>query len=111
MSALTLDRKDRNGVSYRSVVDEKLWWGEPSLTPGEVQVEVKPVGYAVRDRYDESDEEVGGTPLPMRAKIIATLAINANRDKPFKVWLTSSWGTGWLVAEETGWAFHPQENK
>lgn len=109
--ALTLNRKDRNGIEYESVVDSKLWWGDPRLTPGEVLEEAKPVGFAVRDRFDDSDPVVGGVPVPMRAKIVAALAINHERERPFKMWLSSSWGTGWLVVEEQGWAFHPQEHK
>lgn len=111
MSALTRDRKDRHGIQYVSVVDQNLWWGEPTLTPGEVNDEIKPVGFAVRDRFDDADPVVGGVPVPMRAKIVAALALNHDKPRPFKMWLSSSWGTGWLVAEDTGWSFHPQDHK
>lgn len=79
--------------------------------PKDVEVEVRPMGFAARDRFDESDATVGGQPLPMRSKIVAVLVANAKRQLPFKCYLTSSWGGGWLVAEEKGWSFHPQATK
>lgn len=107
------ERKDRAGIPYETVVDslDHLRWGLNVPPPGEIDRELKVVGVAVRDFFPEEDTAVGGEPIPMRAKIVATLALNNGAAVPWKAWLTSVWGTGWLVRSESGWRFYPQGNR
>lgn len=112
---MSLSRKDRAGIEYETVVDDPrvLRWGSNVPPPGEVERELKVVGVAVRDFFPEEDPSVGGEPIPIRAKVTATLAINGAASTPWKAWLTSVWpnGSGWLVKSDSGWRFYPQPNK
>lgn len=108
---MTLLRTDRNGLEYESVVDSHLAWGSVTESHEEVLTEIK---LGLREPPDEIDlPGLGRTDMPMRAKILLVLADERNNSKgfPWKTFLNSKWGNGWLVASSTGWKFEWQENK
>lgn len=110
-SSMSLSRVDRNGVSYESVVDSNLRWGHVDLTHEEVTTEIK---LGLREPPDEITlPSLGKTDMPMRAKILLVIADERNNAKgfPWKTYLNSRWGGGWLVVTGKGWKFEWQENK
>lgn len=102
-------------------MDERIHWGESSLSPSEVSRTVghKPwnseptvVYGAERLSLDEDDGgsifDVHGEPIPIRGMIVRELLSNREEQTPWKIQIRSKFGSGWLVVEETGWKFHPE---
>lgn len=105
-----------------SAVDQNLGHGQCNLTPDLVLKELKtkpwqnvkeyvygperlsPEGEEVESIYD-----ISGAPLPIRAMIIRLLLQEADVEKPWKAWIESESGTGWLVATDKGWRFYHQD--
>lgn len=111
-------------VRKKSVVDEGLAWGESTTPPGEVLRESKkrPWHENLRFKYGterlvpegdsgESIYDIEGAEIPLRAMIVHRLIEFYSMETPWKSWVESTRGNGWLVVEDTGWRFHPQDSR
>lgn len=114
------ERVNRDGVRYDSVVDRHLRWGDSTLPPGEVERERRIPGVGLPPKFDygpeyeeseaESHYDIRGADLPIRAHILRVMFLT-DMPTPYKHWIETTWGNGWLVVEEEGWRFWPQEHR
>jgi len=117
-------RKSDKDVKYETVVDLNLAHGECDLTPDLVAKEVQEKPWQEESRYRygtdhlnpegeeiESIYDVNDAPLPIRAMIVRKMFLESGVHKPWKTWIESVHGKGWLVVSDSGWKFFPQKTR